>query len=116
MNNRDQDMKALIFNGPKNKQLVDQEKPTIIQATDAIVQVTHTTICGTDLHILKGDVPEMAVGRTLGHERVSKIEAIEENVKNFKVGDSVLISCVTSCGRCVSCIHIAMMVAGFLDI
>ncbi|WP_235776247.1 alcohol dehydrogenase catalytic domain-containing protein [Rickettsiella massiliensis] len=109
-------MKALIFNGPKNKQLVDQEKPTIIQATDAIVQVTHTTICGTDLHILKGDVPEMAVGRTLGHERVSKIEAIEENVKNFKVGDSVLISCVTSCGRCVSCIHIAMMVAGFLDI
>lgn len=96
-------MKALIFNGPKNKQLADKEKPTIIQATDAIVRVTHTTICGTDLHILKGDVPEMAVGRTLGHEGVGKIEAIGENVKNFKVGDSVLISCVTSCGRCENC-------------
>lgn len=96
-------MKALIFNGPGNKQWVDKEQPTLLHATDAIVRITHTTICGTDLHILKGDVPEVSVGRTLGHEGVGTIEAIGENVKNFKVGDSVLISCITSCGRCKNC-------------
>lgn len=96
-------MKALIFNGPGDKQWTDKEEPKIIKSTDAIVKITHTTICGTDLHILKGDVPEVTAGRVLGHEGVGRIEAVGENVKSFKPGDMVLISCITSCGNCENC-------------
>ena len=96
-------MKALVFNGPNNLTLEDRPKPKIIQATDAIVRVTTTTICGTDLHILKGDVPTIAGGRILGHEGVGIIEEVGTNVLSLHKGDKVLISLITSCGRCRFC-------------
>jgi alcohol dehydrogenase len=96
-------MKALVFNGPGQKELTDKPEPTIQQPSDAIVRVTRTTICGTDLHILKGDVPEVAVGTTLGHEGVGIVESVGDAVSNFKVGDPVLISCISSCGKCEFC-------------
>ncbi len=77
--------------------------PTIQSPTDAIVRVTKTTICGTDLHILKGDVPAVVDGRILGHEGVGIVEEVGSGVRNFKAGDRVLISCVTSCGKCEYC-------------
>ena len=96
-------MKALIYHGPGRKGWEDRPKPTILQATDAIVRITTTTICGTDLHILKGDVPTVASGRILGHEGVGIIEEMGTNVLSFHKGDKVLISCITSCGRCSFC-------------
>lgn len=96
-------MKALIFKAANEKTLIDKPKPEIQSPSDAIIKVTKTTICGTDLHILKGDVPEVVHGLTLGHEGVGIIEAIGSNVTNFKVGDKVLISCITSCGKCSQC-------------
>ena len=77
--------------------------PTILKSTDAIVKIIKTTICGTDLHILKGDVPEVIDGRILGHEGVGIIEETGTAVTEFKKGDHVLISCITSCGKCSSC-------------
>lgn len=96
-------MKALVFNGPDNLALEERPKPAIIQATDAIVRITTTTICGTDLHILKGDVPTITEGRILGHEGVGIIEEVGTNVLSFHKGDKVLISLITSCGRCSFC-------------
>jgi len=96
-------MNALIFHGPNSLALEDKPKPTIIQATDAIVRITTTTICGTDLHILKGDMPTITDGRILGHEGVGIIEDVGSNVLNFHKGDKVLISLITSCGRCSFC-------------
>lgn len=96
-------MKALVYRGPGNKALEEHAKPVIIDATDAIVRITHTTICGTDLHILKGDVPTCAPGRILGHEGVGVIESVGAGVATLKPGDHVLISCITSCGRCDAC-------------
>jgi alcohol dehydrogenase len=96
-------MKALIFKGSNKKELIDREKPKIIKSTDAIVKVMYTTICGTDLHILKGDVPEVPMGLTLGHEGVGIVEEVGDNVNRYKVGDPVLISCITSCGGCEYC-------------
>lgn len=96
-------MKALIYRGPGQKEWAEKAKPALLKSTDAIVRITHTTICGTDLHILKGDVPEVEAGRTLGHEGVGVIEEVGEAVSNFKKGDRVLISCITSCGRCEYC-------------
>jgi alcohol dehydrogenase len=96
-------MKALIYRGPGQKEWAEKAKPALLKSTDAIVRITHTTICGTDLHILKGDVPEVEAGRTLGHEGVGVIEEVGEAVGNFKKGDRVLISCITSCGRCEYC-------------
>ncbi len=96
-------MKALVFRGPGNISLEERPKPIIIDTTDAIVKVTKTTICGTDLHIIKGDVPSVKDGRILGHEGVGVIEQIGTSVSNFKVGDHVLISCVSSCGKCGNC-------------
>ena len=96
-------MKALVYLKPGVKEWIDKDKPTIQQPTDAIVRITHTTICGTDLHILKGDVPEVTSGRTLGHEGVGVIEEAGASVTNFKKGDRVLISCITSCGSCANC-------------
>jgi Threonine dehydrogenase and related Zn-dependent dehydrogenases len=96
-------MKALVYNGPVQKSWVEKEKPEIEKPTDVIVRITKTTICGTDLHILKGDVPAVTPGRTLGHEGVGIVEAVGDAVSNFKPGDPVLISCVTSCGKCANC-------------
>jgi alcohol dehydrogenase len=96
-------MKALVFHGPNNLALEDVPKPTIIHATDAIVRITTTSICGTDLHILKGDVPTVSPGRVLGHEGVGVIEEVGTNVLDFHKGDKVLISLITSCGRCSFC-------------
>ncbi|WP_226553358.1 zinc-dependent alcohol dehydrogenase family protein [Celeribacter naphthalenivorans] len=96
-------MKALVYQGPGQKDWVEKDKPGIENPTDVIVKVTKTTICGTDLHILKGDVPAVTPGRTLGHEGVGVVEAVGEAVANFKPGDPVLMSCVTSCGKCPNC-------------
>jgi len=96
-------MKALVYHGPGKKYWEEKPKPTIIKPTDAIVKISKTTICGTDLHILKGDVPEVTDGRTLGHEGVGIIEETGTAVTNFKKGDRVLISCITSCGKCEYC-------------
>jgi alcohol dehydrogenase len=78
-------------------------RPTIIDATDAIVRVDATTICGTDLHILKGDVPEVTDGRILGHEAVGTVEEVGSAVQNVSVGQRVLVSCITACGTCRFC-------------
>lgn len=96
-------MKALVYQGPGAKALEDHAKPCVIDAGDAVVRITHTTICGTDLHILKGDVPSCTPGRILGHEGVGVIESVGVGVTAFKPGDHVLISCITSCGRCTYC-------------
>ncbi|GLH64372.1 zinc-dependent alcohol dehydrogenase family protein [Parageobacillus sp. G301] len=96
-------MKALTYLGPGKKEVMEKPKPKIEKETDAIVKITKTTICGTDLHILKGDVPTVEEGRILGHEGVGIIEEVGSAVKNFKKGDRVLISCITSCGRCENC-------------
>jgi alcohol dehydrogenase len=96
-------MKALVYHGPGKLSFEEKPKPTIQVATDAIVKIIKTTICGTDLHIQKGDLPEVASGRILGHEGVGIIEEIGENVSNFKKGDHVIISCISSCGKCGNC-------------
>jgi len=96
-------MKALVYHGPGNKSLDDRPMPKLLSATDAIVKVTRTTICGTDLHILKGDVATCEPGRILGHEGVGVIEAVGAAVSTFRPGDHVLISCITSCGKCDYC-------------
>ncbi|WP_426112686.1 zinc-dependent alcohol dehydrogenase family protein [Pseudomonas sp. DSP3-2-2] len=96
-------MKALVYQGPGEKSWIDKTDPVIEKPTDAVVRILHTTICGTDLHILKGDVPAVTQGRTLGHEGVGVVEEVGSAVRNFKKGDHVLISCVTSCGSCPNC-------------
>ncbi len=96
-------MKALIYNGPGNKTLEERPQPRILASTDAIVKILKTTICGTDLHILKGDVPTCEPGRILGHEGVGVVEEVGVGVATFKPGDHVLISCITSCGKCDYC-------------
>ncbi|HEV9037164.1 MAG TPA: alcohol dehydrogenase catalytic domain-containing protein, partial [Puia sp.] len=96
-------MKALVYDGPGKKSWTDKPQPKIQQPGDVIVKVLKTTICGTDLHILKGDVPEVTPGRILGHEGVGEIVETGANVSQFKKGDHVLISCITSCGHCEYC-------------
>ena len=96
-------MKALVYHGPGNKAWEDVPDPTIIKPTDAIVRVDTTTICGTDLHILKGDVPAVTDGRILGHEGVGTITEVGAAVSKLKVGDRVIISCITACGSCSYC-------------
>ncbi|HUP75134.1 MAG TPA: zinc-dependent alcohol dehydrogenase family protein [Acidimicrobiales bacterium] len=96
-------MKALVYHGPGRKAWEEVAKPTIVDDTDAIVRVDATTICGTDLHILKGDVPAVTDGRILGHEAVGTVDAVGSGVKNVKVGDRVLVSCITACGACRFC-------------
>ncbi len=96
-------MKALVFHAPHNVALEEMPMPTIMHATDAIVRITTTSICGTDLHILHGDVPTISAGRILGHEGVGIVEEVGANVLDFHVGDKVLISLITSCGRCSFC-------------
>ena len=96
-------MKALVYRGPGFKALEDRPKPVIVKPDDAIVKITKTTICGTDLHILKGDVPTCAPGRILGHEGTGVVETVGSAVTAFKSGDRVLISCISSCGKCDYC-------------
>ncbi|MEY2426038.1 MAG: alcohol dehydrogenase, partial [Actinomycetota bacterium] len=96
-------MKALVFHGPGRKAWEEVPKPVVKDDTDAIVRVDATTICGSDLHILKGDVPEVTDGRVLGHEAVGTVDEIGAGVKTLKVGDRVLVSCITSCGSCRFC-------------
>lgn len=96
-------MKALVYHGPGKRAWEEKPKPTIQAPTDAIVRITKTTICGTDLHILKGDVPTVTDGRILGHEGVGVIDQVGDAVGSFRSGDRVLISCITSCGRCANC-------------
>jgi alcohol dehydrogenase len=96
-------MKALVYHGPGRRAWEDKPRPCVEKATDAVVRVTTTTICGTDLHILKGDVPTVTDGRILGHEGVGIVEEIGPGVSRVKKGDKVLISCITSCGTCPFC-------------
>lgn len=96
-------MKALVYHGPGRRALEDMPGPEIKSPTDAIVKITKTTICGTDLHIMKGDVPTVTDGRILGHEGVGIVEQVGSSVSNFTVGDHVLISCISSCGMCANC-------------
>jgi alcohol dehydrogenase len=96
-------MKALVFHGAGKKAWEDKPKPAIREATDAIVRITTSTICGTDLHIMKGDVPSVTDGRILGHEGVGIIDSVGTGVSKFKKGDRVLISCITSCSKCDFC-------------
>ncbi|MBI2770392.1 MAG: zinc-dependent alcohol dehydrogenase family protein [Burkholderiales bacterium] len=96
-------MQALVYQGPGQKKLDDRAKPVVKSPTDAIVRISKTTICGTDLHILKGDVPTCKPGTTLGHEGVGVIDSVGPGVVTFKPGDRVLISCISACGRCEYC-------------
>ena len=96
-------MKALVYQGANKMALEDRPKPALQAAGDAIVKMLKTTICGTDLHILKGDVATCAPGRVLGHEGVGVIESAGAGVTAFKPGDRVLVSCITACGKCENC-------------
>jgi alcohol dehydrogenase len=96
-------MKALVYQEPGKKALEERPPPQVQAPTDAVVRITRTTICGTDLHILKGDVPTCAPGRILGHEGVGVVDKIGPGVTIFKPGDHVLISCISACGRCEYC-------------
>ncbi|MFL5369253.1 MAG: alcohol dehydrogenase catalytic domain-containing protein, partial [Myxococcales bacterium] len=96
-------MKALVYRGPGKRAWEDKPKPTVQDASDAVVKIVRTTICGTDLHILKGDVPSVTPGRILGHEGVGVVEQVGSAVSSFKAGDRVLISCISSCGKCPTC-------------
>lgn len=96
-------MKALVYHGPGKKSWEEKPKPELKESTDAVVKILKTTICGTDLHIMKGDVPTVTDGRIIGHEGVGIIEEVGAAVTNFKKGDHVLISCITSCGKCEYC-------------
>jgi alcohol dehydrogenase len=96
-------MKALVYHGPGKRAWEDKPRPRVLKPTDAVVRVTTTTICGTDLHILKGDVPTVTEGRILGHEGVGIVEETGAGVSRVKKGDRVLISCITSCGTCPMC-------------
>jgi len=96
-------MKALVYHGPGQKAWEDVPDPAIKDTTDAIVRVEATTICGTDLHILKGDTPEVAGGRVLGHEAIGTVEAVGPGVGTVSPGDRVLVSCISACARCQYC-------------
>ena len=98
-------MKALVYHGPGNKAWEHVPDPVVIDSTDAIVRVEATTICGTDLHILKGDLPSVTDGRILGHEAVGTVTEVGTGVRRVCVGDRVLVSCITSCGTCRYCLE-----------
>src|SRR6476660_10171254 len=92
-------MKALVYHGPGKKAWEDKPRPALVKQTDAVVKILKTTICGTDLHIMEGDVPTVTDGRIIGHEGVGIIEEVGTSVSNFKKDDHVIISCITSCGK-----------------
>jgi alcohol dehydrogenase len=96
-------MHALVYHGPGQKGWEEVPDPVLVDDTDAIIRVEATTICGSDLHILKGDLPEVTDGRILGHEAVGTVEQVGPSVKSLRVGDRVLVSCITACGACRYC-------------
>jgi len=96
-------MRALVYHGPMSKAWEEVPQPALEADTDAIVRVDAVTICGTDLHILKGDVPAVTDGRILGHEAVGTVEEVGPGVKNVRPGAKVLVSCITACGACRFC-------------
>lgn len=96
-------MKALVFHGPGSKSWTDVPDAQLVDPTDVVVRVDTTTICGTDLHILKGDVPAVTAGRVLGHEAVGTITETGAAVTDLKVGDRVLVPAITTCGKCGPC-------------
>src|SRR4051795_2882632 len=96
-------MKALVFNGPGKKAWTEVPDPQIVDPRDAVIRVDAVTICGTDLHILGGDVPEVAPGRVLGHEAVGTVMSVGAGVSGLAVGDGVLASCISACGPCRFC-------------
>ncbi len=96
-------MRALVYHGPGSRGWEERPRPVIQAPTDALVRITTTTICGTDLHILKGDLPAVVSGRILGHEGIGVVEQIGTGVTTFRAGDRVLISCITACGKCDYC-------------
>ncbi|HLK05562.1 MAG TPA: zinc-dependent alcohol dehydrogenase family protein [Candidatus Acidoferrum sp.] len=96
-------MKALVYHGPGKCEWEDKPRPTIQQPGDAIVRITTSTICGTDLHILKGDLPSVIDGRILGHEGIGVVEEVGPGVSEFHAGDKVIVSCVTACLKCDFC-------------
>src|SRR6185295_11888478 len=96
-------MEALVYHGPGKPVWEKAKKPRVQEPTDAVVRITTSTICGTDLHILKGDLPAVAEGRILGHEAVGVVDEVGGAVSSFRKGDKVLVSCVTSCGKCEFC-------------
>jgi alcohol dehydrogenase len=96
-------VKALVYKGPGQKSWEEVPDPVVEHPTDVIVKMAATTICGTDLHILKGDVPEVEVGRILGHEGIGVITEIGTGVTQLAVGDRVILACVSSCGKCSNC-------------
>ena len=97
-------MKALVYHGPGKRSWEDVPDRAIQDPEDAVVRVDTFTICGTDLHILKGDVPAVTDGRILGHEAVGTVQEVGSGVHNVAVGDRVLISCINGCGRCRYCV------------
>ncbi|WP_439681266.1 alcohol dehydrogenase catalytic domain-containing protein [Embleya sp. MST-111070] len=96
-------MKALTYHGAGHHRWEDVPTPTVRDPQDAVIRVDAVTICGTDLHILEGDVPEVEPGRILGHEAVGTITEAGPGVRDFTAGDRVLVSCISSCGRCRNC-------------
>ncbi|MFD6191955.1 zinc-dependent alcohol dehydrogenase family protein [Streptomyces sp. NPDC060275] len=96
-------MKSYVFHGPGRSGWEDTPDPDVKEPTDAVVRVDAVTICGTDLHILKGDVPEVRPGTVLGHEAVGEIVEVGTDVRTVRPGDRVLVSCITACGRCRYC-------------
>ncbi len=96
-------MKALVYHGPGQRGWDEVPDPTIIDPTDIVVRIDTSTICGSDLHILKGDVPETPPGTVLGHEAVGTVQEIGAGVATVAVGDRILLSCISSCGRCRYC-------------
>src|SRR4051794_16026050 len=96
-------MHALVYHGPGKRAWEEVPDPVIVEPTDAIVRIDVATICGTDLHILKGDVPETTPGTILGHEAVGTVVEVGSAVTTIEPGDQVLVSCITSCGRCRFC-------------
>ena len=96
-------MKALVYHGANQRAWEEKPQPALQKTTDAIVKISKTTICGTDLHIMKGDLPKVVDGRILGHEGVGVVVEAGAGVANFKTGDRVVISCVTSCVKCAAC-------------
>lgn len=96
-------MQALVYHGPGRKAWEEVPKPQLVEDGDAVVRVDAVTICGTDLHILRGDVPAVTGGRVLGHEAVGTVESVGPSVRTVKPGDQVLVSCITACGTCRFC-------------
>ena len=96
-------MKGLVYHGPGQRSWDEVPDPTIEVPTDIVVRIDSSTICGTDLHLLKGDVPEVRPGTILGHEAVGTIVEKGSGVTTLEVGDRVLVSCITACGRCRFC-------------